>query len=117
MLHTRPDAPDFRAHRQCQRRGRARILACLLAQGAVLVTLLASGLWGLHVLGTHTLASEESSSEAWLRPVYVGGCPVGGSGLAEGPPEEGCSEERPSHPSGSRRPGGGLGERAHGAEK
>jgi len=40
-----------------------------------LVTLLASGWWGVHALGAHTLASEESASEAWLRPVYVGGAP------------------------------------------
>jgi hypothetical protein len=82
-----------------------------------LVTLLASGWWGVHALSAPTLASEESSSEAWLRPVYVGGRPVGGSGLAEGPPKEGCTEEGPSHPSGSRRPGAGLEERAQRAER
>ena len=93
------------------------MVARLVAQVAVLVALLAALWWGVYALGAHTLASEESPSEAWLRPVYVGGCPVGGTGLAEGPPEEGCSEEGPSHPSGSRRPGSGLDKRAHRAKK
>ena len=87
MLHTRSDDTDFLVgHRQ---RRRARILASLLAQGVVLVALLASVWWGVYALGAHTLASEEGhSAEAWLRPVYMGGCPVGGSGLSEGLPED-----------------------------
>jgi hypothetical protein len=50
-------------------------------------------------------------------PRVRGGCPIGGAGLGEDPPEAGCSEEGPPHPSGSRRPGAGLDERAHRAEK
>ena len=115
MVRMRPDDPDYRVrHRQRQR---ARIVASLLVQGAGLVVLLASVWWGVYALGAHALASEEGSSEAWLRPVYVGGCPVGGTGLAEGPPKEGCTQEGLSHPMGSRRPGAGLDERAHRAER
>jgi hypothetical protein len=82
------------------------------------VALLASLWGGVYALGAHaTHASGEGPSEAWLRPVYVGGCPIGPSGLADSPPEGGCSEEAPSHASGSRRPGAGLDKRAHRAQK
>ena len=116
VLHTPPDTPDSLVRHRQRRRG-ARIVARLLAQAAVSVALLASVWWGVHTLGVHTLATEGPSSEAWLRPVYVGGCPIGPSGLSASPPERGCSEEGPSHPSGSRRPGAGLDERAHRAQK
>jgi hypothetical protein len=82
-----------------------------------MVAFLASLWWGVYALDAHTLASEVGSSEAWLRPVYVAGCPVGGSGLSEGAPKEGCNQEGPSHPMVSRRPGAGLEERAHRAER
>ena len=103
-----PDDPDLLVrHRE---RRQARIVGRLLAQAAVSVALLVFLWWGMYTLGVHTHASEGPSSEAWLRPVYVGGCPIGGVGLGEDPPEAGCSEEGPPHPSGSRRPGAGLDE-------
>jgi len=116
MDHTRQDDSDLRVghHRELQR---SRIVGRLLAQAVLLVAVLASVWWGMFVLGAHTLASEDGPSSSWLRPVYVGGCPVGGSGLAKGKAEEGCLEEGPSHPSGSRRPGAGLDGHAHRAEK
>jgi hypothetical protein len=43
--------------------------------------------WGVYTLGVHTLASEGPSSEAWLRPVYVGGAPSAGPGLAKTRPK------------------------------
>jgi hypothetical protein len=115
VLHTPHDTSDFLT--RPRERPRARIVARLLAQGVVLVTALACVWWGVYALGAHALASEEGPSEEWRRPVYVAGCPVGGSKLSEDASEAGCSEEGLSPPSGtSRRPGAGLGERADGAE-
>ena len=85
----------------------------LLADGSVVVALLASGWWGMSILGAHAAASESSSAPA---PVYVAGCPVGDT-LQKGSASEGCSKEGASHPISSRQPGAGLGEHAHGAEK
>jgi len=121
VLHTRPDTSDFLVrHRE---RPRARIVARLFAQGMVLVALLALGWWCVYALGAHALASEEGPSEEWSRPVYVAGCPMGGgtkptkgSSTADAD-AQGCSEEGPSHPSGSRRPGAGLGDHTRGAER
>ena len=73
--HARPDNLDLRV-RHYRQRQRARIVARLLAQGVVLGAVLASGWWGVHTLGAHTLASEEGPSAAWLHPVYVGGVPL-----------------------------------------
>jgi hypothetical protein len=68
--HVRSDEANFLAH--LRERRRARIVGSLLAQGAVLVAVLASGWWGVSALGAHAVASEASR-----RPVYVAGCPVG----------------------------------------
>jgi hypothetical protein len=118
MDHVRPDNLDLPVRYYRQRRG-ARIGARLLAQGVVLVAVLASGWWGVHTLDAHTLASEEGPSVAWLHPVRVGGCPVGGTGLdAKGSTKEGCSVDGLSHPISSRRPGAGLvGKHTQGSER
>ena len=85
----------------------------LVAEGAVVVALLASGWWGMSILGAHALASESSAPAS----VYVAGCPVGDipqKGSAGG----GCSKEGVAHPITSRQPGAGLAsEHAHGTEK
>jgi hypothetical protein len=118
MDHKSPhDDALFRASPHQRQRPRCIVLR-LLAESAVVVALLASGWWGMSILGAHALASESGAPA----PVYVAGCPVGDT------PQEGsrgggvCSEEGPSHPISSRQPGAGLGEHAqreesHGAEE
>jgi hypothetical protein len=81
-----------------------------LAQGAVLVVVLASEWWGISVLGAHALASESASPAAGSSaPIYVAGCPVDGSrsakGSAAGDAGEGCTLEGPAATITSRRPG------------
>ena len=113
MDNERPHAPaSLRASPREGQRPR-RIVVRLVAEGSVVVALLASGWWGMSLLGAHALASESSSAPA---PVYVAGCPV------DDTPQKGsaggvCSKEGASHPISSRQPGDGLGEHAHGAEK
>jgi hypothetical protein len=55
---------------------RLHLVLRLVAQGFVLVVVLASGWWGMTTLGSHTLASESDSPAAMAEPIYVGGCPV-----------------------------------------
>ena len=111
MDHERPQGASLRAHPHQGQRPR-RIVLRLLAEGSVVVALLASGWWGMSILGAHAAASESSAPA----PVYVAGCPVGDT-LQKGSAGEGCSKEGASHPISSRQPGAGLGEHAHGAEK
>ena len=90
-----------------------RIVLRLVAEGSVVVALLASGWWGMSILGAHAAALESSAPA----PVYVAGCPVGDT-PQKGSEGEGCSKEGASHPISSRQPGAGLGgEHAHGAEQ
>jgi hypothetical protein len=103
---------------------RLHLVLRLVAQGFVVVLVL--GWWGMTTLGSHTLASESDSPAAMAEPIYVGGCPVADTpekssekssaqgGVGKG---GGCSEEGISHPISSRRPGAGLGEHAHRAER
>ena len=108
--HRRPDDAYFLA--RLRKRRRARIVGRLLAQGAALVAVLASGWWGVSALGAHTVASEASR-----RPVYVAGCPLSNT-LEKSQRGVGCSQEGASHPITSRQPGAGLASKhAHGAEK
>ena len=113
MDHENPHDDDlFRASPREGQRPR-RIVLRLVAEGAVVVALLASGWWGMSILGAHALASESSAPAS----VYVAGCPVGDipqKGSAGG----GCSKEGVAHPITSRKPGAGLAsEHAHGTEK
>jgi hypothetical protein len=113
MDHESPHHDDvFRASPREGQRPR-RIVVRLVAEGSVVVALLASGWWGMSILGAHALASESSAPA----PVYVAGCPVGDmpqKGSAGG----GCSKEGVAHPITSRQPGAGLAsEHAHGTEK
>jgi hypothetical protein len=111
MDHERPHSASLRESPHQGQRPR-RIVVRLVAEGSVVVALLASGWWGMSVLGAHALASESSAPA----PIYVAGCPVGDT-PQKGSAGEGCSKEGASHPISSRQPGAGLGEHAHGAEK
>ena len=111
MDHERShDDALFRASPREGQRPR-RIVLRLLAESSV-VALLASGWWGMSLVGAHALASESSAPA----PVYVAGCPVDDTPQM-GSAGWGCKKEGASHPITSRQPGTGLGEHAHGAEK
>ena len=87
-----------------------------------MVLVIGLGWWGMVSLGSSTLAAESDSLAAQRDPIYVAGCPVpdplekssARGGVGEG---RGCSHEGSTHPITSRQPGGGLGERAHGADR
>ena len=114
MDHQRPHArASLGASPHQGHRPRRRIVVRLVAEGAVVVALLASGWWGMSLVGAHALALESSAPA----PVYVAGCPVDDT-LQKGSAGGGCSKEGASHPISSRQPGAGLAsEHAHGAEK
>jgi hypothetical protein len=117
MDQQRPHEASLRASPHQVQRPR-RIVVRLLAESAVVVAMLASGWWGMSVLGAHAIASESSSVPA---PVYVAGCPVGDT-PQKGPKGGMCSEKGTSHPISTRQPGAGLDEhaqrgRSHGAEE
>src|SRR5215204_372190 len=112
MDHQRPHArASLRASPREGQRLRRRIVVRLVAEGAVVVAMLASGWSGMSLVGAHALASESAPA-----PAYVAGCPVDDT-PQKGSAGEGCSKEGASHPISSRQPGDGLGEHAHGAEK
>jgi hypothetical protein len=95
----------------------------LLAQGSVVVLVMALRWWGMCNLGSYTLLSQTQPD-----PIYVAGCPVseplqksptrGGVGQ-----DRGCSQEGSTHPISSRQPGvrrvehAGPVEHAHGPER
>ena len=111
MDHERAHGASFLASPHQGHRPR-RIVLQLVAEVSVVVALLASGWWGMSILGAHAYASESAPV-----PVYVAGCPVGDT-PKKGSEGEGCSIEGASHPISSRQPGAGLGgEHAHGAEQ
>ena len=102
---------------------RNHIALKLLAEGSVMVLLMALGWWGMWNLGSYTLLSQTQPD-----PIYVAGCPVSEplqknptrGGVGQG---RGCSMEGSTHPISSRQPGvrvvehAGLVEHAHGAER
>ena len=117
---TPPDDASLKApHHDRQR---TRIVGRLLAEGSVVALVLAFGWWGMANLASSTLAPHSDSLTSQRDPIYVGGCPVvvplskssarGGVGEVRN-----CREGGYSHPITSRRPGGGLGEHAHGVER
>jgi hypothetical protein len=91
----------------------------LLAQGTVVVLVIAIGGWGMWNIGSDTLSSQSDSLTAERYPIYVAGCPVpdplekssARGGIGKG---GGCTEEGSTHPSSSRQPG--VGGRGHGVE-
>jgi len=101
-------SPQEASDRQGRRK---RIVFSLLAQGSVVVLLMAFGWWGMTTLGSDSL-------RAMRKPIYVAGCPLSNT-IENGPRGgRGCSREGATHPITSRHPGGGLAsEHAHGGEK
>ena len=101
---------------------RKHVVVRLLAEGSVVVALIAIGWLGMWNVGSDTLSSQSDSLTAAREPIYVGGCPVpaplqksstrGGVGESRG-----CSHEGATHPITSRQPGVGLGGQAQGAER
>ena len=102
---------DYPSPQASDHQGRPKRIAFgLLAQGSVVVLLMAFGWWGITTLGSDSLRELRG-------PVYVAGCPLSNT-LENSPRGGGCSREGASHPITSRQPGGGLAsEHAHGAEK
>jgi hypothetical protein len=84
---------------------RPKIVVRLLAEGLVVVLLMALGWWGITTLGSDSL-------RATRQPLYVAGCPL--ADTLEKRSAGGCSKEGGTHPISTRKPGaGGVGEHAH----
>ena len=121
MSATRLNNGSFQASHDKQQR--LHTVARLLAQGLVVVLVVAFGWWGMANVGSDSLASQSDSLTVARYPIYVAGCPVPGpleksstrgGGVGEG---RGCSQEGSTHPLSSRQPGVGVGRQAHGAER
>src|SRR3712207_4204631 len=105
MSSTHLDDPSFQA--TLHKGHRNHIALKLLAEGSVVVLIMALGWWGMVTLGSYTHASQTQ-----LDPIiYVGGCPVSEplqksatrrGGVGQG---RGCSKEGSTHPISSRQPG------------
>ena len=101
---------------------RKHVVVRLLAEGSVVVALIAIGWLGMWNLGSDSLSSQGDSPTAERETIYGGGCPVpdplqksstrGGVGQSRG-----CSQEGATHPITSRQPGVGVGGRVHGAKR
>jgi hypothetical protein len=89
---------------------RVNIVVRLLAESLVVVLLIASGGWGMMILGSDSL-------QQMRHPVYVAGCPLADTTLEKGSAVGGCSKEGVYHPITSRQPGGGLVKHGHGSER
>ena len=101
---------------------RKHVVVRLLAEGSVVVALIAIGWLGMWNVGSDTLSSQSDSFTAQRDPIYVAGCPVpdpleNGSAREDIGKGRGCTEGGSSHPITSRQPGVGLGGRGHGAER
>jgi len=120
MSATRVHNASFKASRNKQQR--LPIVFRLLAQGSVLMVVMAYGWWGLWNVGSDSLASDSNTLTAMGDPMYVAGCPVPDP-LEEGSTRGGidgsrdCTEEGSYHQISSRQPGVRLGGQAHGAER
>ena len=92
---------------------RKHIVVRLLAEGSVVVALIAIGWWGMWNVGSDSLASQSDSLTAQPDAIYVGGCPVpdplekdsARGGVGEG---RSCTGEGSSHPITSRQPAARL---------
>jgi hypothetical protein len=116
---TQLENSSFRASQHKEQRN--HVVIRLLAEGSVVVLVMALGWWGMVTLGSYTLASESNALTAMGDPIYVAGCPVPAplqKSSARGGVSEGrsCSHEGSTHPITSRQPGVGLGEHGRGAE-
>ncbi len=120
MSATRLENASFQATNHEEHR--KHVVVRLLAEGSVVVALIAIGWLGMWNVGSDTLSSQSDSLKAERFAIYVGGCPVAAplekssrrGGAGEG---RGCSHEGSTHPITSRQPGVGLGGRGHGAER
>src|SRR5215203_3823076 len=74
MSATRVHNASFKASRNKQQR--LPIVFRLLAQGSVLMVVMAYGWWGLWNVGSDSLASDSNTLTAMGDPMYVAGCPV-----------------------------------------
>jgi hypothetical protein len=74
MSSTRLDNSSLQAPHHDQQP--LRIVVKLLAQGSVVVLVVAFGWWGMWKVGSSTLASKSDSLTAERYPVYVAGYPV-----------------------------------------
>ena len=90
-------------------------MARLLAQGLVVVLVVAAGWWVMWNLGSDSLASQRDALTVELEPIYMAECPVPTSSLQKSSSRRGgfgkgrgCTEEGSSHPISSRQPGVGL---------
>jgi hypothetical protein len=108
MSTTRLNNGSFQANHNNQQR--LPIVFRLLAEGSVLLVVMASGWWGITTLGSDSL-------QQMRYPIYVAGCPLADTTLEKGSAGGGCSKEGVSHPITSRQPGAGPSEHAHGAER
>jgi hypothetical protein len=110
-------------HASHNKEQRLPIVLGLLAEGSVVVVVMALGWWGMANLGSDTLSSQSDSFTAQRDPIYVAGCPVPApleksSAQEEGGDQgRGCTEEGSSPPITTRQPGAGLGEHGRGAER
>jgi hypothetical protein len=64
--------PPSKSHNQ----QRNHVVVRLLAEGSVMVLIMALGWWGMWNVGSYTLSSQSDSLTAEREPIYVGGCPV-----------------------------------------
>jgi len=100
---TRLDNESLQASHHNQQR--LPIAVRLLAQGSIVVLVVAFGWWRMWNLGIYTLASQSDSLIAERDPIYVAGCPVsdpleksstrGSVGEGKGCPREGFSPQSP----------------------
>jgi hypothetical protein len=111
LENSRFQATNHKEHRN-------HIALKLLAEGSVVVLIMALGWWGMWNLGSYTLLSQTQPD-----PIYVAGCPVSEplqksptrrGGVGQG---RGCSKEGSTHPMSSRQPGVRLVEHVPGAER
>jgi hypothetical protein len=115
MSSTHLDNSSFQATNHNEHRN--HIALKLLAEGWVVVLIMALGWWGMWNLGSHTFVSQTQPD-----PIHVAGCPVSEplqKGSTRGGVGQGrrCSQEGSTHPISSRQPGVRLGEHVPGAER
>jgi hypothetical protein len=102
---TQLDNSSFQATNHKEHRN--HIVARLLAEGSVVVVLMALGWWGMASLGSYALVSQSDSLTAQRDLIYVAGCPVPdpleqSSARGDVGKGRGCSKEGSSHPITSR---------------
>jgi hypothetical protein len=114
------DNSSFQATNYQERRN--QIVLRLVAEGSVVVMVMAIGWWGMASLGSLTLLSQSDSLTAERGTMYVAGCPVleplqKSSTRRDISKGRGCSDGGSTHPMSSRQPGVGVGGQAHGADR